>query len=177
MKRFLLGFLVGIVLVPVVVILYLVSGRAPAATSDPPMPFEKLIAGIALHRRISREMPKSVPLQGNEATFREGARVYRRNCAICHGLPKEPAPIIGKGLFPRAPQLFQPNHMVTDDPPGETFWKAKHGIRLTGMPGFGGSLSDEQLWQVSLLLANADKLPASAEQELATASPEAYPSK
>jgi len=177
MKRFLSGLIVGIVLVPVVVILYLVSGRAPVATSDPPMPFEKLIAGVALHRRISREMPQSVPLQANEATFRAGARVYRQNCAVCHGLPKGPAPLIGKGLFPRAPQLFPPNHGVTDDPPGETFWKAKNGIRLTGMPGFGGALSDDQLWQVSLLLANADTLPPPVEQELATASPEASPLK
>jgi mono/diheme cytochrome c family protein len=51
---------------------------------------------------------------------------------------------------------------VTDDPPGETYWKAANGIRLTGMPGFMGSLSDTQLWQVSLMLANADKLPAAA---------------
>jgi len=52
--------------------------------------------------------------------------------------------------------------MVTDDTPGKTFWKAKNGIRLTGMPSFGASLSSEQMWQVSLLLANTNKL-----QELA----------
>ncbi|HMC58879.1 MAG TPA: hypothetical protein VKJ01_06795, partial [Candidatus Solibacter sp.] len=48
---------------------------------------------------------------------------------------------------------------VTDDPAGETYWKVANGIRLTGMPGFSGSLSTEQMWQVSLLLSNADKLP------------------
>jgi mono/diheme cytochrome c family protein len=51
---------------------------------------------------------------------------------------------------------------VTDDPPGETYWKAANGIRLTGMPAYKGSLSDTQLWQVSLMLANADKLPPPA---------------
>jgi thiosulfate dehydrogenase len=49
---------------------------------------------------------------------------------------------------------------VTDDPPGETSWKVANGIRMTGMPGFGKSLSSDQMWQVSLLLANADKIPA-----------------
>jgi mono/diheme cytochrome c family protein len=50
---------------------------------------------------------------------------------------------------------------VTDDSPGETYWKVANGIRLTGMPGFSQSLSETQMWQISLLLANADKLPHS----------------
>ena len=50
---------------------------------------------------------------------------------------------------------------VTDDPPAETFWKVANGIRLTGMPGFKQSLSETQMWQISLMLANADKLPRS----------------
>jgi thiosulfate dehydrogenase len=41
-----------------------------------------------------------------------------------------------------------------------------NGIRLSGMPAYNGSLSDTQLWQVSLMLAKADKLPASATANL-----------
>jgi mono/diheme cytochrome c family protein len=49
---------------------------------------------------------------------------------------------------------------------GETFWKVQNGIRLTGMPGFKGSLSEKEMWQVSQLVALADKLPESAKSEL-----------
>jgi hypothetical protein len=49
---------------------------------------------------------------------------------------------------------------VTDDPAGETYWKVSNGIRMTGMPSFHQSLSDTQMWQVSLMLADFDKLPA-----------------
>jgi mono/diheme cytochrome c family protein len=50
---------------------------------------------------------------------------------------------------------------VSDDLPGETYWKVRNGIRLTGMPAFKDVLNDTQMWQVTLLLANADKpLPA-----------------
>jgi thiosulfate dehydrogenase len=70
-------------------------------------------------------------------------------------------------MFPIPPHLFPPHKEVTDDPPGNIFWKVKNGIRLSGMPGFHSSLSDEQIWQVSPLLANADKLPASVDQALA----------
>jgi len=52
---------------------------------------------------------------------------------------------------------------VSDDPPGETYWKVANGIRLTGMPSYKDILSDTAMWQVSLLLANADKpLPPAA---------------
>jgi thiosulfate dehydrogenase len=56
---------------------------------------------------------------------------------------------------------------VTDDPAWETYWKAKNGIRLTGMPGLKGALNDTQLWQVSVLLANADKISPAVKAVLA----------
>jgi thiosulfate dehydrogenase len=56
---------------------------------------------------------------------------------------------------------------VTDDAPGETYWKVANGIRLTGMPGFTNTLKSDQLWQVTLLLAHADSLPASVTNALA----------
>ena len=46
---------------------------------------------------------------------------------------------------------------VSDDEPGETYWKVANGIRLTGMPSYSKVLSDTEMWQVSLLLKNADK--------------------
>jgi thiosulfate dehydrogenase len=174
MKKFILGLILGLILVPSAVVCYFVLGIAPAATSDPPMPFEKFIAKSALHARISREMPTTPPVQANEETFLAGADVYSMDCAMCHGLPHHPEPDVAKGMYPPPPQLFEPQHDVADDPAGETFWKVKNGIRLTGMPGFAASLSDKQMWQVSVLLANGDKLPATVEQELAP-SPSAAP--
>jgi mono/diheme cytochrome c family protein len=175
--KFILGTIVGVILVPVAIVLYLLSGRAPVAASDPPMPFEKLIAKTALNATIKKGMPSAVPIQANEATFLAGAHVYRQDCAMCHGLPNQSVPIVAKGMSPRPPQLLKQEDMVTDDPPGKIFWQARNGIRLTGMPGFHASLSDDQLWQVSLLLAHADKLPASVQQELAPATTEVTPQK
>lgn len=166
MKKFILGLVIGIVLVPLAVYLYFLSGRAPVATSDPMMPFEKLAAHTALEARLDRDMPKTVPLKADEATFMAGAHVYMHNCVLCHGALNRPVSPVAKGMFPYPPQLLEPDQQVTDDPPGETFWKAKNGIRLTGMPGFHASLTETQLWQVSLMLANADKLPESVKQEL-----------
>jgi hypothetical protein len=68
-------------------------------------------------------------------------------------------------MFPKPPQFFK-GHGVTDDSPGETYWKVQNGIPLSGMPAYGLSLNDQQLWQVSLLLKNADKLSASVQKLL-----------
>jgi thiosulfate dehydrogenase len=46
---------------------------------------------------------------------------------------------------------------VSDDDAGETYWKVANGIRLTGMPAFDHVLTDTEMWQVSLLVKNADQ--------------------
>jgi thiosulfate dehydrogenase len=69
-------------------------------------------------------------------------------------------------MFPLPPQLFEKDDMVTDDPAGVTYWKVSNGIRMTGMPGFGEMLTPTQMWQVSLLLAKADKLPPGTQAAL-----------
>jgi mono/diheme cytochrome c family protein len=165
LKAFIVGIVLGIAIVPLAVYFYLTSGRAPVATADPPLPFEKQLANSALHVRVDREMPKSVPIPANEETFRAGARVYGEHCAICHASPGMEQGPIAKGMFPKPPHLFR-GKGVTDDQPGETYWKVANGIRLTGMPAFSQTLSTTQMWQITLMLANADKLSDSVKQEL-----------
>ena len=171
MKRFITGLILGIFLVPVLLFLYILSGRAPVAAPDRPLPLEEFIARTALHTRMNREMPKSVPLAANEATILAGAEVYKHYCGGCHGMLGRPESPSAMGMSPHPPQLLEPASMVTDDPPGESYWKVKNGIRLSGMPAFQASLSEEQMWQVSILLANADKLSDAAKRELTFAPP------
>jgi thiosulfate dehydrogenase len=163
--KFIAGLVVGILVVPALLYLYLTGGSAPVATTDSDMPFESLLARKAQHARIEREMPKNVPIQPTEANYLAAAELYKQNCAVCHGLPLAPKTAIATGMYPRPPQLFQ-GKGVTDDEPGESYWKIYNGFRLTGMPGFSKSLNETQMWQLALLLANADKLPASAKEAL-----------
>jgi thiosulfate dehydrogenase len=159
MKQFIFGFIAAFVLLAVGGLAFVGLGLAPVATSSAPLPFEKLITGIALDARVNKEAPKSSPMQPSDEVYTAGAHIYRTNCAVCHGLPGQDQTAIAKGEFPKPPEFFK-GKGVTDDPSGVTYWKVANGIRLTGMPGFTGSLSTDQMWQVSLLLANADKLPA-----------------
>jgi len=105
-----------------------------------------------------------------------GAAVYSQSCAACHGTPGHDVGY-AKYMFPSAPQLWKKHGSkgvvgVSDDEAGETYWKVANGIRLTGMPSYAHVLSDAQMWQVSLLLKNADKeLPAPVMQILSSTTP------
>jgi mono/diheme cytochrome c family protein len=168
MLKLLAGVILGIVLLLAAAFLFLTRGGMPIAASGKPLPLEQFIAHAALENAIGKEADKVSPLSADERNLAAGARLYRANCAVCHGLPEQPLSPIARGMFPPPPRLF-PGKGVSDDPVGETYWKVRNGIRHTGMPGFAGSLSEAELWQVSLLLAKSDQLSPPVRQQLAVA--------
>ncbi len=163
-------FIAGIVLVPLAAMAYLRVGAPPVAVTDPAFPYEKAIVHVPLNARIHREMPTSVPIAATPENLVAGAAIYKQQCAFCHGVPNHEAPI-AKHMYPVAPQLWKSHRAgvvgVSDDPAGETYWKVKNGIRLAGMPAYADLLSENQMWQVSLLVSKADQpLPAAAQANL-----------
>jgi thiosulfate dehydrogenase len=164
-KGIAIGFILAIAISAGSVFLYFSAGLAPVATADPPMPFEKKLANMALDAHIEKQHTPASPVQADEANFLAGATVYKRHCALCHGLPGQSTIDYATTMFPKPPQLFR-GKGVTDDPASETYWKAANGIRLSGMPSFKTKLTDTQLWQVSELLAHANEIPDSVKTVL-----------
>jgi thiosulfate dehydrogenase len=183
LKGLILGILLGVVLIAGGVYYYFSSGRAPVATSAPPMPFEKTLAKMGQHAYLDKLPHPEPQVPADEANLISGAKIYKENCAVCHGLPGEPKDAIALGMYPPPPQLFQGTG-VTDDDAWESYWKVENGIRMTGMPGFKGRLTEQQIWQVTVLVKNADKISDAMKKELAAgasapmsmAAPESKPS-
>ena len=155
-----LGFLLGLAAVAGGAAAYLRWGALPVATADKPFPLEKEIVRVPLKARIASQM-QPAPFGTDEDVFEGGAHVYRAQCAGCHGTPGHDV-AFAKSMYPAAPQLWKKHARnnvvgVSDDEPGETYWKVANGIRLTGMPAFNHVLTDTQMWQVTLLLKNADQ--------------------
>lgn len=165
MKGFVIGVLAGVLLLSGGVYFYFVTGTAPAAVADKPMPMEKKMANRSLDAHIEKANVPAPPIQPSEDNYVAAAKLYKDQCAGCHGLPNQPPPGIADNMYPHATLMFK-GKGVTDDPPQESYWKVKNGIRLTGMPTFTGILNDTQMWQVALFVANADKLPDSAKKML-----------
>src|SRR5947208_2720152 len=104
MKAFLIGFVIGLIVLPLFGWLYFRFGYAPVATASSPMPFEKSLAHMALGARIRKEAPKDSPLPVTDENLLTGAREYRENCAVCHGLQADTP--TSKGMYPKPPNLF-----------------------------------------------------------------------
>lgn len=205
MGRVLLGIVIGIALIVGGFYVYFTTGMAPAAATAAPMPFERYFAGRALRSRIMREAPKTVPIQATPENLLAGAKVYKQNCAFCHGLPDSPGSAEGRGMFPSAPQFFvrRPNlARFRGRRPGENgpergrgrrggrgrgpgigadYWRVKNGVRLTGMPSYEKVLTDQQMWDVVLMLSQRRNLPPAVSSVLAPTpanpAPDAAPAK
>ena len=166
LRWFALGVVVAIVMIVMSAYVFLKAGGVSMDTGTRPLPLEETIARMALHASLGKAADQKDPLPLNNANMLAGARGYKEHCAICHGLPSRPRTAISKGMFPNPPQLFENNEGVTDDPEGVTYWKVTHGIRLSGMPGFGGTISDTERWQVTMLVAHADTLSSAVQAAL-----------
>ena len=158
--KFLLGFVVALIVIVLGVAVYFKFGAPPVAVADKPFPFEADIVHLPLGARVDREL-KTAPFGTSEDVFEAGAHVYKNECASCHGTPGKDV-AFAKYMYPSAPQLWKKHPHgnvvgVSDDEAGETYWKVANGIRLTGMPSYQHVLTDTQMWQVSLLLKNADQ--------------------
>jgi mono/diheme cytochrome c family protein len=141
------------------------SGLIPANADAKPGWMETWMAGTSLDATLRREAPKEQnPVALTDQNLLKGVHLCAQNCAICHGSAKgdKSASPIAKGEYPRPPQLATDG--MEDDPEGDSYWKIKHGIRLTGMPSFGYTLKDEQIWTLALFVKHMDKLPPTVQQ-------------
>jgi mono/diheme cytochrome c family protein len=101
-----------------------------------------------------------VPPLSDPATIRLGAAHFRDMCVGCHGAPGIQPTEIGQGLNPHPPNLV---HSAGDMAPNEMYWIIKNGIKMTGMPAFGPTHEERELWAMVAFIEQLPKM-----------SPEAY---
>ena len=163
-RGFVAGIIVSILVGLIGVYVVLQSGLIPANADAKPAGLELWAAGTSLDAALRNQAPKQAnPVAFTDGNLIEGVGLYGQHCAICHGTAAgaSSASPVAKGLYPSPPQLAQDG--VEDDPEGVSFWKIKHGIRLTGMPAWGYTLDDQQIWTLALFLKHMNKLPPNAQ--------------
>ena len=167
MIKFFFGIVVGVCLLLAAGYVFVTRGGLTMTTKGGPLPFERSLAHNALAASIGRSSEEQSPLPGDEANLLAGAHIYQENgCINCHGGLDQPATSIAKRVYPNVPSLLPPSEGVTDDPVGATHWVVKNGIRFSAMPSYESKIKDTEIWQVSLLLRQADKLPPSVQAVL-----------
>lgn len=165
LRGFIAGVVATIIVLCVGVYVVLKSGLVPANADAKPGGFELWAAGTSLDATLRKNAPRQAnPVPLTDANLVSGVTLFGQHCAICHGTAAgdSSASPVAKGLYPAPPQLATDG--VEDDPEGVSYWKIKHGIRLTGMPAWGASLNDRQIWTLALFLKHMDKLPPDAQK-------------
>jgi thiosulfate dehydrogenase len=163
MRGFIGGFVAALIILAVVVLTAVLTGKVPARADGALLPGEKWAARTSLRATVRREAPQppypfGPPTDQDVAT---GATLYVQNCSACHGTAHTTANAIARGLGVQAPQFNK--HGVDDDPEGETYWKIEHGIRFTGMPAYDKSLDEKSIWQLTYFMKKLPKdLPPAA---------------
>jgi mono/diheme cytochrome c family protein len=166
--RFLAGILVGLLLVAAGAGAWIASGTFNVAATKPPGRLEKRLADFALDRSVKRRAPRGKnPFAGSAEAAREGLVHYKEMCVTCHGAPGIDPSEIGEGLNPPAPDLTLPKVQALSD--GELFWLLQNGIRMSGMPGFGPTHNDQEVWNIVTFLR---RLPEITPEEQKLLKPE-----
>lgn len=165
MGRFIAGIIIGVLLVAAGAYVYLHNGYIDMRADQPVMGMERIYMDGAMDRYAERSAPPAQnPVQPTDANLIEGIRLYKANCALCHGGPNAATSAVGEGLYPQAPQFLKD---APDMPQNQNFWIIKHGIGRTGMPAWGKVISDNEIWQVTTFLSRMEELDkqSSAVQE------------
>lgn len=140
---------------------WLIVGRGFSAREEPTA-IETFVArrvrSLAVPR-IAKEMQN--PVAASEEVLPEAMAHFADHCAFCHANDGSGDTSIGKGLYPKPPDMRQPDTQNLTD--GELFYIIHNGIRLTGMPAFGGETTgapDLDSWKLVLFIRHLPNITA-----------------
>lgn len=143
---------------------YFGSGYFDISATRPVSALEERAAIRVRDASIRRHMPKDFqPPAATPELLRRGMERYRQSCLVCHGAPGLGDPHIGSSLNPPAPNLTLDTQDRTH---GALFWITKHGIRMTGMPGFASTYSDEEIGEIVAFLRHLPDLSEAERQAM-----------
>jgi putative copper export protein/mono/diheme cytochrome c family protein len=90
------------------------------------------------------------PTEFAATAIAHGEKLFKANCALCHGADGSGDGPAAKGLPTRPADLTAEHFWTHSD--GDLFWYISHGIKAPdggiGMPGFSGALSIEARWHL-----------------------------
>ncbi len=156
MRTFVLGVILTLVLLFAAVYEGARLGYIYLGADGKPSFAESRLAMSILDASVNRNISGLVnPFSPTEENVSEGAKIYLAHCAGCHGVPANSESVFGESFYPPVPGFFK-------EPPDmsevQNFYIVKHGIRWTGMPSFGATLTDEQTWQTVTFLSHITSL-------------------
>jgi mono/diheme cytochrome c family protein len=156
-KPILIAGLIGLALGPVAVFIFVKSGVYDVGAAKRHTKLTEWITHDTMTHSVSRHAKGiSPPAWTSAGHLVAGFCAYETHCVACHGAAGIAREQWVSGMEPQPPYLLDAPRKFT---PPQLFWIVKHGIKMTGMPAWGNSLSDAQAWGVVAWLEASTKLP------------------
>lgn len=162
---------VALVLIAAIGIGFNVVRRGFSARDKPSAP-EALAARMVRRLAVPGRAKSLVnPVYPTPEVFADARAHFADHCATCHANDGSGNTIIGRNLYPRAPDMrLDATQSLTD---GELYAIIQDGIRLTGMPAWGkeGDENDEDSWKLVHLIRHLKDLTPEQLNEMKAMNP------
>ena len=136
---------------------FIYSGVYDIAATTPHFDLTFRVMRTAMEQSVKRQARKvTVPELDDPEKVHLGLRNFQEMCVVCHGAPGVPESQINKGLYPKAPNLAE---AAKDWTPAELYVITKNGIKMSGMPAWGPTHSEEELWSLVAFLKLLPTMP------------------
>jgi len=155
-------------------LVYLKTGANGFSARAQPSAAETLAARIARGIALSagaKEKPN--PVADSDEVLAEGLAHWADHCAACHANDGSGQVTMGRNMYPPAPDMrLDPTQKLTD---GELFYIIQNGIRLTGMPAWGGTgdaaHSERDSWKLVRFIRHLPKLTFEEKKQMEKLNP------
>mgnify|MGYP001229794335 CR=1 FL=1 len=158
--------LLALVLVAGLLVIVLASilhnGLSARAT---PRGLETMMARNARHLAVpAAARTLKNPALASPENLRDARLHFADHCAICHGNNGSGNTMMGRGLYPKPPDLRLPETQKLSD--GELFWVIENGVRFTGMPAFFSPGSQNESWKLVHFIRRIRQLTPDEQMEM-----------
>lgn len=140
----------GLATTGVIGLVIVFGGLFNATATTPHLPIVAWAAHTAFINSVKvRAGVVRPPAQFNRDQIAAGLADYDRSCTGCHGAPGVGRATFAAGMTPTPPFLLGASRQWT---PAQLYWIVHEGVKMTGMPAWGESQSDDRVWNVVAFL-------------------------
>jgi mono/diheme cytochrome c family protein len=142
---------------------FIYSGAYNVAANEGHTGFGEWVLQTTQERSIAaRARRLDAPPPADSAMLAHGFEHFHAMCVVCHGAPGLERGEIGAGLTPLPPELSE---AAEDFDSREIYWIVRNGIKLAGMPAFGATHADADLWGIVAFVEQLPEMSADDYQE------------
>ena len=167
---FLLGALSFLLIAAVAAGVFLFNANGFSAREQP-----SNVERWAARRALAMAVPAGAkeqanPIRSTPEVLSEARAHWADHCAACHSNDGSGDTEMGKHMYPPAPDMRHAGTQRMTD--GELFYIIKNGVRLTGMPAWGGSSHDDQdSWKLVHFIRHLPQLTGDEVEEMKKLNP------